>query len=113
MIGTQIFLPAPDLFGVVRELWDLVGPYALLQKHTSEATQEDIDLATFILNHYCGPLEQLSFEKFENFSRMADDSFFLYGINKMLDLHLQHSTGNNYYYRFKYYVGYMIVKSYQ
>jgi len=103
LIGTQIFLPAPDLFGVVKELWDIAGPYALLQKHTSEITPEDIELATTILNRYCGPLEDLSMEKFDNFTKMADDSFFLYGIYKLLDLHMKQSTGNTYYYRMKYY----------
>ena len=43
-------------------------------------------------------------EKFDNFTKMADDSFFLYGIYKLLDLHMKQSTGNTYYYRMKYYV---------
>ena len=85
-------------------LLNIKGPYALLQKHTSEITPEDIELATTILNRYCGPLEDLSMDKFDNFTKMADDSFFLYGIYKLLDLHMKQSTGNTYYYRMKYYV---------
>ena len=104
LIGTQIFIPAPDLFGVVRELWDIVGPYALLQKHLTEITQEDIDLATHILNHYCGPLDQLNSDKFDNFTKMTTDSFFWYGVDRFLHLHTQHATGNNYFYRIKYIV---------
>ena len=81
-----------------------MGPYALLQKHTSEITSDDIELATSILNRYCGPLEELSMDKFDNFTKMGDDSFFLYGIYKLLDLHMKQSTGSTFYYRMKYYV---------
>ena len=105
MVGTQILLPAPDLFVVLRELWDILGPYALLQKHTSEVTTEDIELSTKILNHYCGPLEQLGANTdFNNFTKMATDSFFWFGVHRFLDLHLQHSTGKTFFYRNKYLV---------
>ena len=103
LIGTQILIPAPDLFGVMRELWNIVGPYAFLQKHTSEITEEDIELTTHMLNHYCGPLEELNSDKFDNLTRLATDSFFWFGVHKFLNLHTQHATGHNYYYRIKYY----------
>ena len=54
----------PELWVLLRTLWDIVGPYILLQKHTSEITKKDIDLATTILNYYCGPLDQLDNDKF-------------------------------------------------
>merc|ERR1711973_991090 len=97
-------LPAPDLFGVVRELWGVLGPYALLQKHTSEITGEDVRLSEEILNHYCGPLETLDHSKWDNFTRMATDSFFWYGVHRFLDLHLQNNnrTGRTYQYRFNF-----------
>merc|ERR1711988_724654 len=102
LIGTQIMLPAPDLFGVVRELWGVLGPYALLQKHTSEITGEDVRLSEKILNHYCGPLETLDHSKWDNFTRMATDSFFWFGVHRFLDLHLQQSSGKTFFYRNKY-----------
>ena len=104
LIGTQIFLPAPDLFAVLRDLWAIAGPYALLQKHTSEATEEDVELATRILEHYCGPLEQLDSKQFDNFTNMASDSFFFYGVHKFLSLHTQNAHGNIFFYRDKYIV---------
>ena len=104
VIGTQIFLPAPDLFTVVRELWSIVGPYALLQKHTSEITQQDIQLTKEILNYYCGPLEELDYTDFDNFTKMVTDSFFWFGAHRFLDLHLKHATGNTFFYRNKYVV---------
>ena len=102
IIGTQIFLPAPDLFIVARELWNIVGPYALLQKHTSEIRQEDIQLSTDILNYYCGPLEQLDYTAFDNFTQMVTDSFFWFGVHKFLDLHLKKTSGNTFFYRNNY-----------
>lgn len=104
LIGTQIMLPAPDLFGVARELWGVLGPYALLQKHTSEITGEDVQLSEEILSHYCGPLETLDHTKWDNFTRMATDSFFWFGVHRFLDLHLQQSSGKTFFYRNKYIV---------
>ena len=104
LIGTQIFLSAPDLFAVIRDLWTIAGPYALLQKHTSEITEEDVELATSILEHYCGSLEQLDSSQFENFTKMASDSFFFFGVHKFLSLHTKNSQGNTYFYRDKYIV---------
>ena len=104
LIGTQIFIPAPDLFAVIRDLWAIAGPYALLQKHTSEITEEDVKLATSILEHYCGPLAELDSSQFDNFTNMASDSFFFYGVHKFLCLHTQHSQGKTFFYRDKYIV---------
>ena len=69
LVGTQIMYAAPDLFGVAKELWNILGPYALLQKHLSEITEDDIEFSKTILNFYCGPLENLSIEQFENFTK--------------------------------------------
>ena len=104
LIGTQIFLPAPDLFAVVRDLWPIAGPYALLQRHTSEITEEDVELATRILEYYCGSLEQLNISQFDNFTKMTSDSFFFFGVHKFLSLHTQNTQGNTYFYRDKYIV---------
>ena len=104
LIGTQWLYAAPDLFGVAKELWNIVGPYALLQKHISEITEDDIEFSKEILNFYCGPLENLNFSQFENFTKMASDSFFWFGTNRFIDLHLGKSTGKTFFYRFKYYV---------
>ena len=110
LIGTQIFIPAPDLFAVLRDLWTIAGPYALLQKHTSEITEEDVELATRILEHYCGPLADLDKKQFDNFTTMASDSFFFYGVHKFLSLHTQNSQGNTFFYRTKYIVS-MVLES--
>ena len=104
LIGTEWLYAAPDLFGVAKQLWSILGPYALLQKHTSEITEDDIQFTKEILNFYCGPLENLNFEHFENFTKMASDSFFWFGTNRFLDLHMEQSAGNTFFYRFKYYV---------
>ena len=104
LIGTQIFLPAPDLFAVIRDLWTIAGPYALLQRHTSEITEEDVELATRILEYYCGSLEQLNISQFDNFTKMTSDSFFFFGVHKFLSLHTQNTQGNTYFYRDKYIV---------
>ena len=101
-IGTQVLLSFPGLIEVGKALWDILGPYILLQKHTSEITSEDINLSKFILYEYCGPLEELNIHHFENFTEMCSDSFFWYGVHRFLDLHTQHATGNNFYYRMKY-----------
>ena len=110
LIGTQIFLAAPDLFNVVRELWSIVGPYALLQKHTSEITEQDIELTKEILDFYCGPLEQLDqTTDFDNFTKMLTDSFFWFGAHRFLDLHLKQARGNTFFYRNKYLVRILIL----
>ena len=41
----KMSLSAPDLFGAAKELWNLIGPYALLQKHVSEINEDDIALS--------------------------------------------------------------------
>ena len=89
-----------DLFNVVKELWPILGPYALLQvlkmdlstltllsfqKHTSEQTPEDLELATSILNYYVGDLEDLSFSKFHNFTDMFDDSFMIFATHRYFE----------------------------
>ena len=99
-----MFYAAPDLFGVAKELWNFLGPYALLQKHSSEISDKDIELSKEILNFYCGPLEDLGYQHFENFTKMLTDSFFWFGTNRFLDLHMEQALGNTYFYRFKYYV---------
>merc|ERR1719334_476144 len=98
LIGTQWFYSAPDLFGVVRELWDIVGPYALLQKHTSEIRQEDIDLTKEILRFYVGGLDDLNYNHIENFTKMMTDSFFWFGVHRFLAFHVEHSSANTYFY---------------
>ena len=88
----------------MRELWDIIGPYAILQKHTSEITEEDIELSKEILNFYVGPVEELGFEHFDNFTKMMTDSFFWFGVHRFLDLHMEQTTGSTYFFRNKYYV---------
>ena len=109
LVLTQMLFGWPELWVAVRALWDIAGPYILLQKHTSEITKDDIDLATAILNQYCGPLDQLNNDQFYNFTKMTTDSFFWYGTHRFLNLHTQHSTGSTYYYRFKYYVSHFVL----
>ena len=93
-----------SLFAVIRDLWTIAGPYALLQRHTSEITEEDVELATRILEYYCGSLEPLNLSQFDNFTKMTSDSFFFFGVHKFLSLHTQNTQGNTYFYRDKYIV---------
>jgi carboxylesterase type B len=106
LIGTQFFLAAPDLFGVFRELWDALGPYALLQRHTSEQTAADRSLAASILRYYIGEVGDLgpaTIENFANFTNMFDDSFMLFATHRFLDLHIPVGTGKTFLYRNSYY----------
>ena len=47
-------LSEPGLIDVLKATWDILGPYVLLQKHTSEITSEDINLSKFILRNKRG-----------------------------------------------------------
>ena len=100
LIPQQPHVTPTDLFNVVKELWPILGPYALLQvlkmdlstltllsfqKHTSEQTPEDLELATSILNYYVGDLEDLSFSKFHNFTDMFDDSFMIFATHRYFE----------------------------
>merc|ERR550519_2345089 len=103
LVGTQFFLAAPSLFDVLQIVWDTIGPYALLQKHTSEITEEDIEMSKEILNFYVGPVEELGLKHFDNFTKMMTDSFFWFGTHRFLDLHVGQALGKTYFYRFNYY----------
>ena len=55
------------------------------QRHTSESTVEDRELATKILRYYIGEVEDLgahTVQHFANFTQMFDDSFFLFATHR-------------------------------
>ena len=59
--------------------------YISVQKHTSESTVEDRELATTILRYYLGEVEDLgphTVLHFSNFTQMLDDSFFLFATHR-------------------------------
>ena len=56
------------------------------QRHTSESTVEDRELATTILRYYIGEVEDLgahTVQHFSNFTQMFDDSFFLFATHRL------------------------------
>ena len=107
---SQFFLQAPDLYNVLIDGWDFLGPFALLQKHHTEITDDDIATATEILDYYTngGGLASLGPDSFWNITNMFSDSFFTYANYLFLEHHLQHSTANTFQYRFSYFVSTVI-----
>ena len=103
---SQFFLQAPDLYNVLKDAWDFLGPFALLQKHHTDITENDIETATDILDYYTngGGLETLGPDSFWNITNMFSDSFFTYANYLFLEHHLEHSTANTFQYRFSYFV---------
>ena len=58
-----------------------------LQRHTTETTVEDRQLAAAILRKYVGEVEDLgpaTIQQFANFTTMFDDSFFLFAAHRCL-----------------------------
>lgn len=108
MLITQFFIPAPDIYGVLKELWDFLGPFALFQKHHTEITEEHKIIATEILNHYIDNIgiENLSPDNFWNMTDLFTDSFFTFANHLFLQHHLEHSNANTFQYRFSYNVSY-------
>merc|ERR1712142_82071 len=102
---SQFFLQAPDLYNVLKDAWDFLGPFALLQKHHTDITENDIETATDILDHYTNGegLETLGPDSFWNITNMFSDSFFTYANYLFLEHHLEHSTANTFQYRFSYF----------
>ena len=104
LLITQFFLPAPDIYEVLKEAWGVLGPFALFQKHHTEITDQDRLVSAEILNHYIDDIgiENLSPDNFWNVTDMFTDSFFIFGNHYFLQQHLEHSTGRTFQYRFSY-----------
>merc|ERR1719369_1058272 len=105
MLISQFFLQAPDLYKVLVDAWDFLGPFALLQKHHTEITDVDLEVATEIIDYYTegSGLESLGPENFWNITNMFTESFFTFGNYLFLQHHLQHSRVNTFQYRFSYF----------
>ena len=56
----------------------------IVQKHTSEQTPVDLELATTILRHFVGEVEDLGPDKFWNFTAMFDDSFMKFATHRYM-----------------------------
>ena len=106
---TQFFMAAPSLYDVLKEAWNFLGPFALFQSHHTEITEQQIDIATEMLNFYTdnAGVENLSPDKFWNVTDMFTDSFFTFANYLFLKHHLEHSTAKTYQYRFSYNVEYI------
>jgi len=100
---SEFFLQAPHLYDVVRQLWPVLGPYALLGVHSSEATTDIVNLATDLVTAYTGGLENLAPDHFANVTEMFTDAFFWYAASLFLEYHLPWAEGANYQYRFSYF----------
>ena len=87
------------------EAWDFLGPFALLQKHHTEITDDDIRMVTELLDFYTdgGGLESLGPSNFWNITNLFTDSFFTYANHMFLKHHLIHSEANTFQYRFSYF----------
>ena len=89
---TQAFLTLNHtILPLIMGQWDTWGPILLLQKHYLETTQEDVDLAFQILEHYCGT-RNITLDHIGNITDMFTDSFFWVGVDKYIDYHLKYSS---------------------
>merc|ERR1711970_396013 len=68
LLFLEYFIQAPDLFEVLANTWDAMGPRSLFQIHHTESTATDVELATYILDFYTQGegLEGLRPERFTN-----------------------------------------------
>ena len=82
--------------------WPVLGPFSLLGKHHTEMSEHDVHIVNKILVEYVGNVSAIKAENIEKITNMFTDSFFSYGINKFLDLHLPKSRTKTYQYIFSY-----------
>ena len=81
-----------------------MGPFALFQQHHTEISDEEIVIATEILNQYIdnAGVESLNPDNFWNITDMFTDSFFGWPNYLFLKHHLDYSSRNTFQYRFSY-----------
>ena len=82
--------------------WPVLGPFSLLGKHHTEMSEHDVHIVNKILLEYVGNVSSIKAENIEKITNMFTDSFFSYGINKFLDLHLPVARTKTYQYIFSY-----------
>ena len=88
--------------GPVPAGWPVLGPFSLLGKHHTEMSEHDVHIVNKILLEYVGNVSSIKAENIEKITNMFTDSFFSYGINKFLDLHLPRAKTKTYQYIFSY-----------
>ena len=93
LLFTQLILGLPTSLEFFTENWSTWGPILLLQKKYLEITDDDIALADDIFLHYCGS-KNVTMDNIDQITDMFTDAFFWYGMDKYLDYHIQHSSGN-------------------
>ena len=99
---TSIFEAFPLLYSAMAAGWPVLGPFSLLGKHHTEMSEHDVHIVNEILVEYVGNVSAIKAENIEKITNMFTDSFFSYGINKFLDLHLPKSRTKTYQYIFSY-----------
>lgn len=99
---TSIFEAFPLLYSAMAAGWPVLGPFSLLGKHHTEMSEHDVHIVNKILVEYVGNVSAIKAENIEKITNMFTDSFFSYGINKFLDLHLPKSRTKTYQYIFSY-----------
>ena len=80
------------LFNTITNNWDIWGPLLLFHKHYLEISEEDVEKAFNVLEHYCGTVD-VTTDHIVNMTEMFTDSYFLYGISRYIDdYHLKYSS---------------------
>ena len=86
------------LFNTITNNWDIWGPLLLFHKHYLEISEDDVQKAYYVLEHYCGTVD-VTTDHIVNMTEMFTDSYFLYGITKYIDdYHLKYSSKSLYQY---------------
>lgn len=99
---TSVFEAFPLLYSAMAAGWPVLGPFSLLGKHHTEMSEHDVHIVNKILLEYVGNVSSIKAENIEKITNMFTDSFFSYGINKFLDMHLPNARTKTYQYIFSY-----------
>jgi len=98
LLGTQIYGAIPDILPTIMNNWGVWGPILLFQRKALSISEDDIELADFLLDQYTGKGRNMTIEDIPALTDLLTDAFFNFGIDRYLDYHLEHSSGRIYQY---------------